>query len=76
MKRFVVTLALLLSLTTRVSAQVVDIPDPNLREALREALNLTPGEPITREAMLQLTPIRLAGLGVANLSRFAVRNKP
>ena len=68
MKRFVVTLALLLSLTTRGFAQVVDIPDPNLREALREALNLTPGEPITREAMLQLTHIRLAGLGVANLS--------
>ena len=68
MKRFVVTLALLLSLTTRGFAQVVDIPDPNLREALREALNLTPGEPITREAMLQLTNLRLAGLGVADLT--------
>lgn len=72
MKTFALTLSLLLGLTTWGFAQVVDIPDPNLREALREALNLTPGEPITREAMLDLTGLRVAGLDVANLDGLEV----
>ena len=68
MKRFVVILTLLLSLTTWVSAQVVHIPDPNLRAAVRETLNIPNDNPIPLNAMLQLTRLRVAGLGIANLA--------
>lgn len=68
MKRFVVTLSLLLTLTSWTFAQVVNIPDPNLRAALRQALDLPQGAPITREAMVTLTNLRLAGLGIENLA--------
>lgn len=68
MKRFVVTLSLLLSMTTWVYAQVVHIPDPNLRAAVREALELPHDEPITREAMLQLTRLHVQGRGISDLT--------
>lgn len=68
MKRFVFTLTLLLSVTTWAYAQVVHIPDPNLREALREALELPDGEPITRQAMLKLTALDVARRGIENLT--------
>ena len=42
-------------------AQVVTIPDANLAVAIREALDLAPGIPITTHAMLNLT-----GLNVSN----------
>ena len=38
-----------------VSAQVVEIPDPNLEKAIREALELPDGISITQQGMLQLT---------------------
>jgi len=38
MTRFIVTVTVLMSLKTWVSAQVVHVPDPNVRAALREAL--------------------------------------
>ena len=38
-----------------VSAQVVDIPDPNLKQAIRETLNLPDESPITQTEMLRLT---------------------
>ncbi len=68
MKRFAFTLTLPLILTTWVYAQVVHVPDPNLRAALREALDLPPGEPITTEVMLQLTELDLAGRGITDLT--------
>ena len=37
-----------------VSAQLVDIPDPNLKQAIREALNLPDNTPITQQEMLRL----------------------
>ena len=50
-----------------VHAQVVDIPDPNLRSAVREALQLPHGEPITRESMLQLTQLDVISRDIADL---------
>ena len=38
-----------------VSAQLVDIPDPNLKQAIRETLNLPDESPITQTEMLRLT---------------------
>ena len=67
MIRFVVTFSLLLGLTTLGYAGVVHIPDPNLEAALREALQLPHGEPITREAMLQLTQLDVISRGIADL---------
>ena len=45
---------LLSTLSTAAPAQVVEIPDPDLRDAIREALNLPASVPITRAAMRQL----------------------
>ena len=64
-----------------VSAQVVDIPDPNLRAVIREALKLPDDIPITQSEMLRLTRLEapekeikdLAGLEYAtDLKRIAV----
>ena len=41
---FTVTTTLLI---TPASAQIVEIPDPNLRQAIREALALPDGTPIS-----------------------------
>ena len=40
-------------------AQVVEIPDPNLQQAVRETLNLPAGAPITQADMRQLTQLRV-----------------
>ena len=39
------------------SAQVVDIPDPNLRDAITEKLELPANTPITQQEMLKLTKL-------------------
>ena len=41
-------------LTPHVSAQVVEIPDPNLKRAVREALTLPDEVPITQPEMARL----------------------
>ena len=64
-----------------VSAQLVDIPDPSLEQAIREALKLPDQTPITQQEMLRLTRLEapekeikdLTGLEHAtNLQRIAV----
>ena len=61
--RFLVFLvAAILLITTTAFAQVVEIPDPNLEQAIRDQLNLEflavpPDEPITQQDMLQLTEL-------------------
>ena len=40
MKRYIFTVLLLCALALPLAAQVVHIPDPNLRAAVRETLNL------------------------------------
>ena len=48
---FTITTTLLIS---QAAAQVVEIPDPNLREAIQQALELPAGTPITRQDMEKL----------------------
>ena len=50
-------------------AEVVDIPDPNLREALEAALQINAGEDITKEALAGLEEVLdVRGRGIINLS--------
>ena len=49
-------------------AQVVEIPDPNLEKALREALELPNGTPITQQQMLQFTRLEAREKEIENLT--------
>ncbi len=76
--RFLILAILTVLLSPHASAQVVEIPDPNLRQAIRETLQLPDGQPIARQEMQRLINllaenreiIDLTGLEYApNLSR-------
>ena len=56
------------ALTTSVHAQAVHIPDPNLRQAVSEALNLPVGGPITEANMRQLTSLDVAARQITDLT--------
>ena len=56
------------ALTTSVHAQPVHIPDPNLRQAVSEALNLPAGGPITQADMRQLTSLNAAARQITELT--------
>ena len=82
-----ITLPLLLyiALCSTAFPQVVEIPDPNLRRAVSEALNLPAGAPITQEDMNRLTHLDmrergigiLTGLGFAtNLNYLLIAGNP
>ena len=58
---FVVVAALLIP---QASAQVVEIPDPNLEKAVREALELTDNAPLTQQEMLKLTLLHAGDRGI------------
>ena len=49
-------------------AQVVDIPDPNLRAAIADALDVPHGAPITQADMRQLTSLNAAARQITNLA--------
>ena len=49
-------------------AQQVEIPNPNLRAAIHEALNLPDGVPITQAAMRRLTKLESPGKQIQDLS--------
>ena len=55
-------------------AQTVDIPDSNLRAAVREALNLRSDAPVTAAFMRRLQRLDAASRGITNLTglEFAV----
>ena len=53
---------------TGAYAQVVDIPDPNLRAAIQQNLNLTEDAPITRDDMRQLVDVYFFGRDISDLS--------
>jgi internalin A len=62
-----ILLAFILSLAgLPAKAQVVNFPDPNLEQAVRDALNI-PSGPITQSNMLTLTNLYAASLGITNL---------
>ena len=46
---------LIFILCAAAHAEVVDIPDPNLRAAIRDSLNLRGGVPITKSALQHLS---------------------
>ena len=68
--RQTITLGLLLYLVlgSVAFAQVVEIPDPNLRAAIREALGVPRGAPITQDDMNRLTHLDVLGQGIVDLS--------
>ena len=51
-----------------VSAQIVDLPDPNLENAIREKLTLPDETPITQQEMLQLTGLDAKNRQINNLT--------
>ena len=60
-------LLLYIVLGSAAFAQVVDIPDPNLRAAIREALNLPNDSQVTVQDISQLTDLRAQNTGIENL---------
>ena len=69
LKKLALYLLLSIALCTPLFAQVVDIPDPNLRAAIADALNIAHDAPITQEDMNRLTDlIDVRHRGIANLA--------
>ncbi len=67
-QRFALYLLLYLALSSSAFAQVVDIPDPNLRQAIREKLNLPINTPITRAALMGLTRLEVGNREIVDLT--------
>ena len=67
-QKIILHLLVFIALCGVAFAQVVEIPDPNLRRAVKEALNLPAGTPITQAAMRDLTSLNVGDLGIADLS--------
>ena len=65
-----ITLSLFLTtvLGSVAFAQTVDIPDPNLRAAIVETLNIPLNTPITQDDMSRLTRLNVADRGIQNLT--------
>ncbi len=55
-------------LVTHASAQLVEIPDPNLEIAIREQLQLTAGTPITQQQMETLQNLDAYSMEIADLT--------
>ena len=81
--RFIFFLLVCLTLPLSATAQVVDIPDPNLRAAVQTALGKPSGHPITANEMVTLTRLDasrsdirdLTGLeGATNLTTLDLRD--
>ena len=64
----ILMVATILFVAQSVPAQVVDIPDPNLREAIREELKLPSEPPITKQQMLELVHLSAPHSGITNLT--------
>ena len=58
----------LIFLVVHASAQVVEIPDPNLKQAIREALTLLDGTPITQTEMLRLERLTAKEAQIENIN--------
>ena len=65
-----ITLSLLLTIVLggAAFAQVVDIPDPNLRTAIADALNIAHDAPITRQDMRRLVDLVAVKSGITDLT--------
>ena len=68
MLRFTLLLSMFLAVPLTGTAQVVDIPDPNLRVAIETALGKASGDTITEAEMATLTELDATGIGIGNLT--------
>ena len=67
LSRFTFHVSLIL-LITSAYAQVVDIPDPNLENAIRETLNIPDNTPITQQQMLQVRVLTAVDKDISDLT--------
>lgn len=67
-KHYAIRLIFWLLITTTTFAQVVEIPDPNLREAIRETLKIPVGRQITQQHMKTLRRFDAPQMEIANLT--------
>ena len=66
--RFPLFLLMYLTLLLTATAQVVDIPDPNLRAAIEKALGKAPGTTITATEMATLTRLEARNANITDLT--------
>ena len=66
--RFTLCLLIFLTLPLTATAQVVDIPDPNLRAAIETALGKASGDPITADEMAALTRLEAPNANISDLT--------
>ena len=66
--RFLVPLVAITLFITQAHAQVVNIPDPNLESAIRQALELPDGTPISRQEILRLTTLKAEQREITDLT--------
>ena len=67
-QKITVILLLYIVLDSVAFAQVVEIPDPNLRVAITEALGVAPSAPITENALHHLTEINVPNKHITTLA--------
>ena len=66
--KLTLNLLLYIALSSAAFAQIVDIPDLNLRQAVKEALNLPAGEPIAQAHMRQLRKLDVTESQITDLA--------
>ena len=66
--RFLILAVVAALLNPQASAQMVEIPDPNLRQAVRQVLNLSDNIPITEQDMLRLAGFAAEDAGIENIT--------
>ncbi len=66
--RFTFSLLISLTLPLAATAQVVNIPDPNLRAAIENALGVAAGAPITVDEMAALTHLEAPNANISDLT--------
>ena len=70
--RATIFLSICLALPLTASAQVVDVPDSNLRTVIEKALRLAPGDPITQAKMMALNRLDARNANISNLTGLEV----
>ena len=66
--RFTFFLLIFLTLSLTATAQVVDIPNSNLRAAIENALGKSAGVPITVDQMAALTRLEAQNVNISDLT--------
>ena len=66
--RFTFFMLICFTLPSAATAQVVDIPDPNLRAAIENALGKAAGAPITADEMATLTQLEARNTNISDLT--------